>query len=160
LYFEEYSKNDIHKIMCSDNIRVAAYKDALALLAKGKSVLDIGSGTGVLSFAAVEAGASRVYAVEKADIYRSCNKEIKKRGLESKVKVMNCRAEEAPLEGIKNDILVSEWMGYFLLFERMLPSVLNVRDKFLDEAGILIPGHARIYIAAIARNKVYQIQAI
>jgi predicted RNA methylase len=90
LYFEEYSKNDIHKIMCSDNIRVAAYKDALALLANGKSVLDIGSGTGVLSFAAVEAGASRVYAVEKADIFRSCNKEIKKRGLESKIKVMNC----------------------------------------------------------------------
>ncbi len=135
--------------MCSDNIRVSAYKDALALLANGNCVLDIGSGTGVLSFAAVEAGASRVYAVEKADIYRSCNKEIKKRGLESKVKVMNCKAEEAPLEGIKNDILVSEWMGYFLLFERMLPSVLYVRDKFLYQAGILIPGHARIYIAAI-----------
>ena len=101
MYFEEYSKNDIHKIMCSDNIRVAAYKDALALLAKGKSVLDIGSGTGVLSFAAVKAGASRIYAVEKADIYKSCNKEIKKRGLENKVKVMNCTAEEAPLEGIK-----------------------------------------------------------
>jgi predicted RNA methylase len=146
--------------MCSDIIRVAAYKDALALLANGKSVLDIGSGTGVLSFAAVEAGASRVYAVEKADIYRSCNKEIKKRGLESKVKVMNCTAEEAPLDGIKIDILVSEWMGYFLLFERMLPSVLLARDKFLDQSGMLIPGHARIYIAAIVGNKVYQIQAI
>jgi hypothetical protein len=103
----------------------------------------------VLSFAAVEAGASRVYGVEKAEIFRSCNKEIKKRGLEGKIKVMNCKAEEAPLEGIKNEILVSEWMGYFLLFERMLPSVLYVRDKFLDQTGILIPGHARIYIAAI-----------
>jgi predicted RNA methylase len=122
--------------------------------------LDIGSGTGVLSFAAVDAGASLVYAVEKADIYKSCIKEIKKRGLEGKVKVMNCKAEEAPLEGIKNEILVSEWMGYFLLFERMLPSVLYVRDKHLDQTGILIPGHARIYIAAIEGNKVYQIQAV
>jgi predicted RNA methylase len=97
--------------MCSDNIRVAAYKDALALLANEKCVIDIGSGTGLLSFAAIDAGATRVYAVEKADIYKKCCKEIKKRGLESKIKIMNCIAEEAPLEGMKNDILVSEWMG-------------------------------------------------
>ena len=73
---------------------------------------------------------------------------------------MNCTAEEAPLDGIKCDILVSEWMGYFLLFERMLPSVLFVRDKFLDPAGTLIPGHARIYLAAIEGKKVYHIKAI
>lgn len=47
------------------------------------------------------------------------------------IKVMNCRAEEAPLEGLQADLIVSEWMGYILLFERMLPSVLAVRDKCL-----------------------------
>jgi predicted RNA methylase len=146
--------------MCSDTIRIAAYNDALALTANGKCVLDIGSGTGVLSFAAIDAGASRVYAVEKAGIYKICKQEIKKRGLDSKIKVMNCKAEEAPLEGMKNDLLVSEWMGYFLLFERMLPSVLYVRDKFLDPAGFMIPGHARIYISAIEGYKLYQIQAM
>ena len=73
---------------------------------------------------------------------------------------MNCKAEEAPLEGMKNDLLVSEWMGYFLLFERMLPSVLYVRDKFLDSAGFMIPGHARIYISSIEGYKLYQIQAV
>lgn len=82
----------------------------------------------MLSFAAVDAGACKVYAIEAADIYKRCTKEIKKRGLESKVKVMNCKAEEAPLDQIKIDVLVSEWMGYFLLFERMLPSVLYARD--------------------------------
>ncbi len=84
IYFEQYSKNEIHMIMCSDSIRVTAYKEALALLANEKSVLDIGSGNGVLSFAAVEGGAKRVYAVEKADVYKVCNKEIKKRGLGQK----------------------------------------------------------------------------
>jgi protein arginine N-methyltransferase 3 len=33
-------------------------------------------------------------------------------------------------------------MGYFLLFENMLPSVLNVRDKYLKEEGIMIPKSA------------------
>jgi hypothetical protein len=61
---------------------------------------------------------------------------------------MHCRAEEAPLEEIKADIIVSEWMGYFLLCERMLPSVLAVRDKCLSAHGIIIPCKARILIAA------------
>jgi hypothetical protein len=61
---------------------------------------------------------------------------------------MNCKAEEAPLDDIKVEIIVSEWMGYFLLCERMLPSVLFVRDQCLSEGGIMIPGKARIKIAA------------
>ena len=63
---------------------------------------------------------------------------------------MNCRAEEAPLEGIIADVIVSEWMGYFLLFERMLPSALAVRDKCLAPGGLMIPGQARIIVAAAA----------
>jgi hypothetical protein len=31
----------------------------------------------------------------------------------------------------KVDIIISEWMGYFLLYETMLPTVLVARDKWL-----------------------------
>jgi len=61
---------------------------------------------------------------------------------------MSCRAEEAPLDDIRAEVIVSEWMGYFLLCERMLPSVLFVRDRCLSEGGVMIPGKARIKIAA------------
>jgi protein arginine N-methyltransferase 3 len=62
--------------------------------------------------------------------------------------VRSCLAEEAPLENVEADIIVSEWMGYFLLFERMLPSVLNVRDRCLAPSGVMIPGRVKIMIAA------------
>jgi hypothetical protein len=39
-------------------------------------------------------------------------------------------------------------MGYFLLCERMLPSVLAVRDKCLSPGGTIIPCRAKILIAA------------
>jgi hypothetical protein len=39
-------------------------------------------------------------------------------------------------------------MGYFLLFERMLPTVLNVRDRCLAPGGLMMPGRVRIYLAA------------
>jgi hypothetical protein len=47
------------------------------------------------------------------------------------------------------DIIISEWMGYFLLYESMLDTVLFARDKWLRPDGILFPDKARMYIAAI-----------
>lgn len=49
----------------------------------------------------------------------------------------------------KVDIIVSEWMGYFLLYESMLDSVLWARDKYLNEGGKMLPDRAQIYVAAI-----------
>ncbi|KAK1738171.1 protein arginine N-methyltransferase PRMT10 [Skeletonema marinoi] len=48
------------------------------------------------------------------------------------------------------DIIISEWMGYFLLRESMLDSVIRARDMFLKpKSGILLPSHATMLIAPI-----------
>jgi hypothetical protein len=52
----------------------------------------------------------------------------------------------------KVDVIDSEWIGYFLLFERMLPSVLSVRDRYLSEKGIMIPARAKICIAGASED--------
>ena len=39
--------------------------------------------------------------------------------------------EEVVLPVQHVDIIISEWMGYFLLYESMLDSVLFARDKYL-----------------------------
>lgn len=49
----------------------------------------------------------------------------------------------------KVDIIISEWMGYFLLRESMLDSVIVARDKYLKSGGSLFPSHARMYLAPI-----------
>lgn len=54
------------------------------------------------------------------------------------------------------DIIISEWMGYFLLRESMLDSVLVARDKFLRPGGALYPSHASIYLAPIASHVLQQ----
>ncbi|CAN1813566.1 Probable protein arginine N-methyltransferase 3 [Linum perenne] len=40
------------------------------------------------------------------------------------------------------DVLVSEWMGYCLLYETMLGSVLYARDKWLKPGGAILPDTA------------------
>lgn len=46
------------------------------------------------------------------------------------ITVLKGKIEEIDLP-VKVDIIVSEWMGYFLLYENMLNTVLYARDKWL-----------------------------
>ena len=48
------------------------------------------------------------------------------------------------------DIIISEWMGYFLLRESMLDSLIRARDKFLKpKQGLMLPSHCTMYIAPV-----------
>lgn len=42
---------------------------------------------------------------------------------------------------------MSEWMGYALLFESMLDTVLHARDVYLKPGGAVLPDIASIFIA-------------
>jgi protein arginine N-methyltransferase 1 len=113
-------------------------------------VLDIGAGTGILSIFAARAGAKHVYAIENAEIAFFAREIIKKNGLESKITVIKGKMEEIELPVPQVDIIISEWMGYFLLYESMLDSVLWARDKYLNKkGGKMLPDRAQIYIAAL-----------
>lgn len=56
----------------------------------------------------------------------------------------------------KVDIIISEWMGYFLLYESMFDSVLFARDKWLRKGGILLPNIAKMYVAALDDEAYYK----
>lgn len=45
----------------------------------------------------------------------------------------------------KVDIIVSEWMGFYLLHESMLDSVLYARDHFLKPEGVMFPSSCSLY---------------
>jgi len=56
-----------------------------------------------------------------------------------------CEDEEFPV-----DIIISEWMGYFLLRESMLDTIVRAREKFLKkDVGLMFPSHATMYIAPV-----------
>ena len=67
------------------------------------------------------------------------------------VTLIRGKMEEIELpDGIeKVDIIVSEWMGYCLLYETMLPSVIYARDKYLNKGGMIFPDKCDLYITAI-----------
>ena len=45
------------------------------------------------------------------------------------------------------DIIVCEWMGYFLLYENFLKDVILARDKHLKPGGMILPNRVRMQVA-------------
>ena len=151
-YFNSYSSYYIHEQMLKDRIRTGTYQDAIMKnpeVFKDKIVLDIGCGTGILSIFAAKAGAKQVYGIEFADIADYANEIIKKNNLTDKITIFKSKVEDVKLPVEKVDIIISEWMGYFLLYESMLDTVLYARDKWLDKNGYMLPDHATITLAGI-----------
>jgi len=104
---------------------------------------------GILSLFCAKAGAKRVYAVEASSLAKVLPKVAEINGYAETIKVIHSRVEDVKLRvEEKVDIIVSEWMGFYLLHEAMLDSVLFARDNFLNPVGgLLFPNTAQIFAA-------------
>jgi protein arginine N-methyltransferase 1 len=155
-YIDSYARTDIHAEMLDDRARTETYRRAiLDLDLRGKTVLDVGAGTGILSLFAAEAGAEHVYAVEASDLASVTRQIVADNQLQDRITVLEGKVEDQELPG-PVDVIVSEWMGYFLIFERMLDSVLIARDRWLAPGGRLLPGTATLLLFAIEDHSYVQ----
>ena len=179
-YFVAYGYLGHQKRMLEDTVRMRAYHGAIMRnkeLFGGKIVLDgklfalpvylttkssylnaiyfswiVGAGSGVLSIWAAQAGAAKVYAIEYTDMANLARKNVAKNGFSQVIEVIQSSVEDLHLPQ-KVDIIISEWMGYMLLRESMLDSVIKARDMWLNVDGLLFPSHATIYLGAVSHEQ-------
>jgi precorrin-6B methylase 2 len=144
---DQYAQSAIHRWMLRDDVRNAAYREALRRSVKpGDRVLDMGAGTGFLSVIAAQAGASKVYAVERTAIAKMAERLIERNGVADRVEIIHRDLEDADLPE-KVDVLVSEWMGGIGVDENMLAPLVMARDRWLKPGGIIIPGRVTAQLA-------------
>jgi len=156
-YFDSYAHFAIHEEMLKDEVRTLTYRDAMLKnehLFKDKIVLDVGCGTGILSMFASKAGAKHVYGIDMSNIIDEAKGIIEDNGFKDKITLIKGKVEEVELPGVAEggiDIIISEWMGYALVYESMLETVLFARDKWLrkDGQGIMMPDKTSMYVCAI-----------
>ena len=166
-YFESYDSTIIHEEMINDKRRTESYRRALCpSIVKDKVVMDVGCGTGILSLFAAKNGAKKVYAIEFTDVYYKAKEIMYLNQFNNVVTVIHAKVEdlhlgknvirdrdtqeEIVLEPI--DVLVSEWMGYNLMYETMISSVIYARDTFLKKDGIILPDTTSLYICGLCDN--------
>jgi type I protein arginine methyltransferase len=140
--------------MLKDEVRTRGYMNAIVQnkhLFKDKVVLDVGCGTGILCMFAAKAGAKHVIGVDMSSIIEQARTIVEVNGFKDKITLLKGKMEEVVLPaGIeKVDIIISEWMGYCLLYESMLDTVLYARDRYLVEGGLIFPDKATMMVTAI-----------
>ncbi|KAI8570856.1 hypothetical protein RHMOL_Rhmol01G0070000 [Rhododendron molle] len=150
-YFCTYSFLYHQKEMLCDRVRMNAYYNAVFDNRDhfiGKTVLDVGTGSGILAIWAGQAGAKKVYAVEATKMSEHARELVKANNLQNVVEVIEGSIEDVNLPE-KVDVIISEWMGYFLLRESMFDSVIFARDRWLKPTGVMYPSNARMWLAPI-----------
>ena len=151
-YFDSYSHFGIHEEMLKDAVRTRAYQRAILgnrHLFEGKVVLDVGCGTAILCMFAAQAGAKHVYGVDMASIIVQAREIVAENGFSDRITLLQGKMEDVQLPVQHVDVIVSEWMGYFLIYESMLDTVLYARDRYLVEGGLIFPDTASLHICAI-----------
>ena len=90
----------IHEEMLKDYVRTRSYEQAIKgnpHQFKGKAVLDIGCGTGILSMFAAQAGARAVYAVDMSSIAQHAKQIVADNKFDSVITVLQGKMEELEL---------------------------------------------------------------
>ena len=122
--------------------------------------MDVGAGSGLLSYFSLQAGASHVFAVEASSVADVIPTIAEDNGWGAdRLTVVKDTVEGAWKKNNiteKVDVMVSEPIGIFLFYERMIESVLFARDKFLKPGGRLFPGRARLYLAPFSHAALRQ----
>lgn len=136
----------IHRSLLLDRVRCSAFQAALASVVKPEdTVLDVGAGTGILSIFAAQAGARKVYAVERTRIAHTATAVVEANGLSDRVEVIQGEMEAVDLPS-QVDVIVSEWLGGFGVDELLIP-VLIARDRWLKHGGTLVPNLVTAWMA-------------
>uniref|UniRef100_A0A672G2X2 Histone-arginine methyltransferase CARM1 n=1 Tax=Salarias fasciatus TaxID=181472 RepID=A0A672G2X2_SALFA len=145
--------------MMQDYVRTGTYQRAILQNHsdfKDKVVLDVGCGSGILSFFAAQAGARKVYAVEASTMAQHAEVLVNSNRLGERVVVIPGKVEEVTLPE-QVDIIISEPMGYMLFNERMLESYLHAK-KFLKTNGKMFPTIGDVHLAPFTDEQLYMEQ--
>ncbi|KFW69346.1 Histone-arginine methyltransferase CARM1, partial [Pygoscelis adeliae] len=158
-YFQFYGCLSQQQNMMQDFVRTATYHRAILqnhIDFTDKVVLDVGCGSGILSFFAVQAGARKVYAVEASSMAKYAELLVRSNNLSDKITVLFGKIEEISLpESV--DVVISEPMGYMLFNERMLESYLHSK-KWLKSNGMMFPTYSDIHLAPFSDEQLYMEQ--
>ena len=140
-----------HVRMLRDSARNAAYARAIAALAPGRRVLDIGTGSGLLAMLAARAGAKHVYACETHPMIAATAREIvAANGLADRITVLPVHSRRLDRErdlGGGADLVVSEIFAEDLLGEEVLPSLAHARAQLCAPGAVMLPAAASIRVA-------------
>jgi protein arginine N-methyltransferase 1 len=137
-----------HDKMLADRVRVEAYYQAITkYVSKGDVVIDLGTGTGILSFFAAAQNPKMVYALEHSRIIEAARLLAESNGIRN-VRFENVNSKDFTL-GEPADSIIHEQIGEALFDEKMVDNLLDLKRRCLKPGGTILPGRFDLYIEPI-----------
>jgi predicted RNA methylase len=144
-----------HFNMLSDGARMDGFQRAIELAVRpGMKVVDLGGGTGVLSWFAARQGAEQVWCVEKLpEMARAARAALDDNEDGDRVTVVNVDANEfLPPEPV--DVVVCEMLHTGLLREKQLQVIGSFKRRYLERFG----GHLPAFVPEATLQAVQPVQ--
>jgi len=148
--------DEFHDLLLGDELRMRAYRQAIVEAVRpGDVVADLGTGTGVLARWTIEAGAGRVYAIERdADLLERARVAAEAAGLgERFVPVAGLSFDVELPERV--DVIVSEILGNLVDNENCTHILDDAVRRFLAPGGRLLPSRAERYLVPVEARRAH-----
>jgi SAM-dependent methyltransferase len=146
-----------HRDLLGDHERTDAYRRAIeAVVRPGDVVVDLGCGSGILSFFACRAGARRVYAIDELPVIELARTLARANGIEERIVFINKSSYDAVIDE-PVDVLVTETMGNNGFDERIAGAVAHARHAWLREGATIIPSSVEMIGAPVELPKLHDV---
>lgn len=146
---------DYHRELLADETRTNAFREAVARVVRpGDVVVDLGCGSGILSFFACEAGAARVYAIDQthaADVASMLARHLR---FDDRMTVLHAEAKTLELPE-RADVLLSETLGVTGLDEGIAEIVADARERFLKPGARIVPQRVGVSVVPVELDYEY-----
>jgi len=153
--------NDWHYAMLNDANRNEFYWDAMEDVVRGKTVVDIGAGTGLLSLMASRLGAKNVLAIEASKDLVSLTELNMKRNQCENIRVIHSLSDRVELpEEERADVIVSETLGALMLGEGMLDYIAHARQHLAKPGAVVIPAGGAQYAMLIGSPSLAMVSSV
>jgi len=137
-----------HELMLIDHHRVDSYQAAIArFVHPGDTVIDLGTGVGILAFFAAKQDAKKVYAIDHSKIIWIAEQVAIFNKIDN-VEFIQIHSKQLTLAA-PVDVIVHDQIGNFLLDEDMVENICDLRDRLLKKGGRIIPDTFDLFIEPV-----------
>jgi ubiquinone/menaquinone biosynthesis C-methylase UbiE len=136
-----------HRVMLADSVRTDAYQQAIdAAVKPGMTVLDLGTGSGILAMMAARAGAQKVVAVDCDPIVNLARQIAQSNGFgPERIEFVHGDSRDLAMAG-QFDLVITECMGNFFVSDEMALVIIDAK-RFLKKDGFFIPQRVDLFVA-------------
>jgi predicted RNA methylase len=142
-----------HYELLADRCRMAPFRRAIARVARGRRVLESGTGSGILSILAARAGARAVYAVERdPQVARFARRNFRAAGCDGVIRLIENDVRQVRLADIDDepvDLVIAENLSTWQVTEPQVSVMNHINRRLAVGSAVRLPLYSFNYVELV-----------